>query len=48
MMEADEEKRVTQAVDAELRAFEGVIGGEGGRGAGGNLIETEHDEDLLF
>ena len=29
MMEAEEEKRITQAVDAELRAFGDVIGGEG-------------------
>lgn len=28
--------------------FGDVIGGEGGRGAGGNLIESEYDEDLLF
>jgi V-type H+-transporting ATPase subunit D len=38
--------------EEEIRAFEsqfeGVIGGDGGRGAGGNLIETVHDEDLLF
>ena len=47
-MEAEEAERITRAVDAELRAFGDVVGGEGGRGAGGNLIEREHDEDLLF
>lgn len=35
-------------VDREMKAYEGVVEGEGGRGAGGNLIELSHDADLLF
>lgn len=43
---ADEE--ALRIASEELRAYDDVVRGEGGRGAGGNLIETEQDEDLLF
>ena len=45
---AREEAEDLKIVDEELKDFSDVVMGEGGRGAGGNLVEMEHDEDLLF
>lgn len=46
---ASQEMHAEALVDEEMKTmFDGVILGEGGRGAGGNLIELEHDADLLF
>lgn len=47
-MRAQEDAEALRIANAELKEFEDVIKGEGGRGAGGNMIQEAHDEDLLF
>lgn len=47
-MRAQEDAEALRIANAELKEFEDVIKGEGGRGAGGNMIDEVHDEDLLF